>query len=92
MKKKAKIPLKPLFINYAVVVLKGVVEKNNPGAYFASFGGLAVYTDDARAVGWLDLDNCVTEKGQDEYERRNLGTLPRQGRAYLWRDPDNLLR
>jgi len=89
---KNKKPLKPLFINYAVVVLKGVVEKNDPGAYFASFGGLLVYTEEAKEAGWLDSENGITDAGRVEYERRGLDKLPRVGRAYLWPDPNDILR
>jgi hypothetical protein len=74
-------------LDYRLVVLKGIVEKKDRGAYFASFGALDYYTDGAIEQGWVyckERGYYVTDAGIAEYNRRHLEQLPRVGRAYLW--------
>ena len=77
-------------IDYAVVVLKGVIEHQDCGAYFGSFGALGHYTDVAQERGWLDGDRKATPLGREVYLNRKLNLLPKSGRAYMWSDQNGL--
>lgn len=79
-----------------LAVLKGIVEKRDAGAYFASFLALDRWREQAAKRGWIALAvpqtegnprDVVTEAGQAEYKARKLDKLPQTGRAYLWRWP-----
>ena len=77
-------------LDYAAVVLKGVVEHQSAGAYFGSFGALSYYIEQAVERGWLDKHQQVTPAGREAYQNRKLNLLPRAGRAYMWSDQSGL--
>lgn len=82
------------FIDYRLVVLKGIIEKDDAGAYFGSTASVEIWTNDTIERGWLtkssDDKYTPTPKGEAEYRRRELNTLPTRGRAYLWAHTENL--
>ncbi len=70
-------------IDFAAVVLKGLVEQNDSGAYFGSTMSLASYERVAQERGWI-LGGQVTSKGHEAYATLRLGDLPKSGRATGW--------
>jgi hypothetical protein len=70
--------------DFAAVVLKGLVEQNDSGAYFGSTLALASHEREAQRHGWI-ADGKVTQVGRDAYVTLRLGDLPKRGRATEWR-------
>jgi hypothetical protein len=86
--------------HFDMAVLKGLVEHNDVGSYFGSFGGLGAYCADAAYFGWITMDlrpdgthdvwsAKVTDAGRHAYETLKLADLPQMklSRAYLWEWP-----
>lgn len=68
-------------IDFALVVVKGLIEHRDGAAYFGSHGG------DAVARGLITTDGRaeqVTEEGRRAYQDQGLARLLKSGRAYLW--------
>ena len=73
--------------NFAALVLKGQMEHGDSGAYFASFGGLKRYEDEAIERGWLATTSDdfirVTRAGEDFYEASGLKLVGRTNAALI---------
>lgn len=89
-------------IDFVVVVLKGVIDHRDAGAYFGSTMNLGNYVNEAirrrwikrcriRKQGMLVNSYKATKEGRAEYRKRKLEELPIYGRAYMWDDPSRLL-
>lgn len=77
----------PLF---ELAIVKGLVEHNDPTAYFGSLGGFGVHCASAVRKEWVTLPTPyrpeLTPVGSKIYEAMQLSSLPNQqlSRASLW--------
>lgn len=73
--------------DFAALVLKGQMEHGDSGAYFASFGGLKYYEDEAIKRGWLTTTSDdfirVTTAGREFYEASGLKLVGRTNAALI---------
>lgn len=83
---------------FVAAIVKGVIEYNDAGKYFGSFGGIRFHIDQAVADGVIeaypDVDKQlnlhslkVTDLGRNWYQKMKLNELP-EWRAYFWRKQD----
>lgn len=73
--------------DYVLTVLKGVVERGDPGAYFGSFVGLSAWVDRAviRGLVFREGDQVyASSEGLQVYQSSGLERLPHKGRATFW--------
>lgn len=64
-------------MDFAAVVLKGVVEHQDGTAYFGSLSGYKHYEALAIAAGWILIGNEPTGEGRRAYETMGLAALPK---------------
>jgi hypothetical protein len=73
-------------VDFAAVYVKGLIEQNDPSAYFGSTLSLKEWGNTAIARGWVSVTGEVTEKGYLMYRSSGVGDLPKVylQRAYFW--------
>ena len=73
--------------DYALSIVKGLVERKSADAYFGSTANLMDYATEGQSRGLLKVTGHLielTEAGRSAYENLNLSCLPHHGRAYFW--------
>lgn len=71
-------------LDFALVVLKGAVERGDGTAYFGSTMNYAMWFQAARDRGLMLKSGKPSKLGLRAYQTQKLDKLPNQGRAYMW--------
>lgn len=74
-------------VDFALAIVKGLVEHGDGAVYFASLIGYRAHVGEAVARGLLTTDGQeerLTDAGRRAYLEYGLDRLPWSGRAYLW--------
>lgn len=74
-------------VDFALAIVKGLVEHGDGAAYFASLIGYQSHRAEAITRGLVTTDGQeerLTDAGRKAYQEHGLDRLPRRGRAYLW--------
>jgi hypothetical protein len=80
-------------LKFKLVVLKGIIEKDDGAAYFGSLIGYPMWVEEARAIGLIEKSRgmlIATSLGLAVYHL-GLDLLPKRGRAVNWTWPPSLI-